>query len=343
MDGIKLTIGIPTYNRNITLNESLIHIFPQISNNKNIELLIIDNCSDEPVIDSISHAFSDLPDNLRVIRNRYNVGANDNILRVIEHSNGDFVYVLGDDDHVLPNAINIILVAIEKHNNAWFINFNTPLPGHIVRTKESVFSNLGSFIDGIDSFGQIMFISDGVYNVDKLRLGLRFGHFYQNTCAPGFVTLLYAMRQNNDSGQVVLTNQRIIDITTTAAIETQMSIIPVIQGLTFLAELDLPKNLSLALRKAISTTQNEWLTYKGFVRSLVYELHQGQPRFRILFMHNSIVRRFFFLDRCKMKLFGRYMFSLFLMSKSLTRLMLSIASKLTGRQFTLNDEHRNRC
>lgn len=343
MSDIKLTIGIPTFNRNETLIESLRFLVPQIHRNINVELLIVDNSSDVPVQESILKNYPELFGKVRFIRNKFNVGANENVLRVIENASGSYVYVLGDDDHVLPDAVDKILDSIDKHPNAWFINFNTPLPGHQIRSSETSHNSLLEFIDSIDSFGQIMFISDGVFNVSSLRKGFRFGCFFQNTCAPIFVALLYSMMLNNNQGKVVLSNTRIIDVTTTAPLDTQLSILPVVNGLSFLADLDLPYDISRSLKRAISTTQKGWLTYRGFVRGLVYDLHNGRSRFETFSKHNTLVRSFYFLDRNFFLLTLRYCFSVIFFSKTVTRLLLKMAEKMTGRSFLLEQDKRSSC
>lgn len=342
MSNIKLTIGIPTFNRNHTLLQTLGVLLPQLQE-KNIELLIIDNCSDIPVETSIRETYPQIIGKVNIIRNKFNVGANENILRVVENASGEFVYVLGDDDHVLPDAVDKILGSIDKHPTSWFINFNTPLPGHQVRLRETSYNGLLEFIDSIDSFGQIMFISDGVFNVSSLRKGFRFGCFFQNTCAPIFVALLYSMMLNNNHGKVVLSNTRIIDVTTTAPLDTQLSILPVVNGLSFLADLDLPYDISRSLKRAISTTQKGWLTYRGFVRGLVYDLHNGRSRFETFSKHNTLVRNFYFLDRNFVLLTIRYCFSIIFFSKTVTRLLLRMAGKMTGRSFLLEQDKRSSC
>lgn len=343
MSNIKLTIGIPTFNRNHTLLQTLGVLLPQLLEKKNVELLIVDNCSDIPVETSIIETYPQIIGKVKILRNKFNVGANENILRVVENAAGEFVYVLGDDDHVLPDAVDKILDSIDKHPDAWFINFNTPLLGHQIRSSESSHNSLLEFIDSIDSFGQIMFISDGVFNVSSLSKGFRFGCFFQNTCAPIFVALLYSMRLNNNRGKVVLSNTRIIDITTTAPLDTQLSILPVVNGLSFLADLDLPSDISRSLKRAISTTQNGWLTYRGFVRGLVYDLHNGRSRFKTFSTHNTLIRDFYFLDGNVILLIFRYVFSVVLFSKTVTRLLLKMAEKMTGRSFLLEKDKRSSC
>ncbi|MCW8354478.1 glycosyltransferase family 2 protein [Marinomonas pontica] len=308
-----------------------------------VELIIIDNASPNNVEADIRNVFPDLPVQVKFYRNKINVGGNANILRVIEYASADFVLVLGDDDHVLPNSIEKILTQLEMYPDALFINFNTPLPGHTVRTKVVVYEELLSFLKGIDSFGQIMFISDGLYNIKKIEEGIRFGTFYQNTCAPGFVSILYAMLLNNGVGQIVLSNERIIDLASTADTKTQMSIIPVVEGLGYLAHLNVDAKYLKYLQQSIVSTQKDWLTYQGAFRSLVCDLHNGVDRKKVFLMHYKILKEYYFLDRSYMKFILRFLLSLSLFSKVLTKCLLMIAGIMLKRKFSLSDDEKNYC
>ena len=52
-----ITIAIPTYNRNRTLKENLRLLLPQLTDR--CRLLIIDNCSDTPVAETLADLLPD--------------------------------------------------------------------------------------------------------------------------------------------------------------------------------------------------------------------------------------------------------------------------------------------
>lgn len=80
---MKLTIAIPTFNRNEILEKHIQFLLPQIS--EECTLLIIDNCSMVSVENTIGYLLSKYPLlNYKIIRNKVNIGGNANILRCVE-------------------------------------------------------------------------------------------------------------------------------------------------------------------------------------------------------------------------------------------------------------------
>ena len=101
-----LTICIPTYNRAEKIRERLLELLPQIGNE--VEVLIIDNGSNVFVENAISDLIENRK-NIKVIRNKFNIGMSANIARCIEVCETKWLWLLGDDDAVLPGALNDIL------------------------------------------------------------------------------------------------------------------------------------------------------------------------------------------------------------------------------------------
>jgi len=171
----KLTIAIPTYDRNRQLRENLEILIPQLT--AECSLLIIDNCSPQPVEPDVRDLLDRLPANVdyRVIRNRVNVGGAANVLRCFEHCQTEWLWVLGDDDFVASEAILMLFSAIREKPEAVFINFpNTN------RHRNGIFRSTGiiDFVEKIDDFGDILWISMGIYRAEPFLPHLRFGYFY---------------------------------------------------------------------------------------------------------------------------------------------------------------------
>ena len=102
---MKLTIAIPTYNRNEILKNNLRKLIPQITSD--CKILILDNCSDVPVLDSLRDIIKEYSNvDINVIRNSYNLGLTGNILRCFEMCTDPWLWVLGDDDEVKDGAID---------------------------------------------------------------------------------------------------------------------------------------------------------------------------------------------------------------------------------------------
>jgi abequosyltransferase len=103
-----LTIAIPTFNRADCLRGSLATLLPQLRDRRNVELIISDNASsdDTPVL---VRGFQQRGLNLRYMRNEINRGLDANLLQCFEQATGKYLWILGDDDVVLPDSLAKIL------------------------------------------------------------------------------------------------------------------------------------------------------------------------------------------------------------------------------------------
>lgn len=154
-----LTIGIPTYNRPNSIQDTVRRLLPQL--NENVVLKVYDNCSEIPV----ASLFSDEEKKQFVIvRNKVNIGGDANICGVIYNAETKWVWDLGDDDGPLPNAVETILHTINQYPEDILINFNSYL-----EKKTDSFGSLSRFCGYMNIFSNFLFISSGVYNRDKLK------------------------------------------------------------------------------------------------------------------------------------------------------------------------------
>ncbi len=99
-----LTIAIPTYNRSRYLAELLEVLQPQLSDELRVELLIADNASTDET-PALCKRLIDGGLACRYIRNAANIGADANFLLCFSEARGKYVWLLGDDDIVLPGAL----------------------------------------------------------------------------------------------------------------------------------------------------------------------------------------------------------------------------------------------
>lgn len=182
-----LTIAIPTYNRNEILAENLARLIPQLT--EECELLIIDNNSPLSVEESLKNVLIDKNIfKLRIIRNATNIGGAANIIRCFEESSGEWTWLLGDDDQPLDDAIKKITRILNFYKDIDFINFSF-FSGQNVDFKDVGFLSL---IKNIKSFGNLLFISDGVYKTDFIKSFAYIGYNYIYTAAP-HVAMVVAM------------------------------------------------------------------------------------------------------------------------------------------------------
>ena len=103
----KLSICIPTYNRESFLKELLDSIISQADPNE-VQIAISDNASSDQtkeLVENIQLSYS----NIVYYRWQENMGADRNYLRAVEIANGDYCWLMGSDDCVAPDAINKML------------------------------------------------------------------------------------------------------------------------------------------------------------------------------------------------------------------------------------------
>lgn len=120
---MKLSICIPTYNRATYLANCLQSIIVNKRSSKvDFQICVSDNCSTDETEDVVRHAQVSMP--IKYHKNRKNLGIPRNFLNVVEMADGEFVWLIGDDDLLLPCTVEILCDLIGKQPNIdfYFIN-----------------------------------------------------------------------------------------------------------------------------------------------------------------------------------------------------------------------------
>jgi glycosyltransferase involved in cell wall biosynthesis len=118
---IQLTIGIPVYNGSETISATLDSIIQQLDDN--IEILVSDNASTDKTQEIVKIYASEYAC-IKYFRNDINVGGCKNLNLLFERANGDFVWILGDDDRIKAGGVKKVLEVISKHPELAFIFVN---------------------------------------------------------------------------------------------------------------------------------------------------------------------------------------------------------------------------
>ena len=118
---MSVSICIPTYNRPNNLINCLNSLALQTNNN--FEVCISDNCSIEN-IEKIIKPFSKKI-KIKFSKNKENLGAALNFLKVASMAEKEFIWFLGDDDLLIPNAIENLLKLIKKNPECDFFWINS--------------------------------------------------------------------------------------------------------------------------------------------------------------------------------------------------------------------------
>jgi abequosyltransferase len=120
-----LTIAIPTYNRVGCLKELLSFLADQLKNEPRVELIVSDNASPDET-PSVIQDFVARGLLVRYIRNAKNIGPDANFLQCFEQARGKYVWIVSDDDLILPGAVAKILIycGTAKYDLIWVSNYS---------------------------------------------------------------------------------------------------------------------------------------------------------------------------------------------------------------------------
>jgi len=164
-----LTIAVPTYNRADCLDDCLAHIVEQTETHTGlVELLISDNCSTDST-EAIVKNWVSRGLKINYIRNRENIGPDDNFLQCFNKASGKYVWILGDDDLVLDDALDAILKILKEDdygllflNSYGFIeDHNAEKPAGSASGHE-VYDELSGFLGRVGY--SLTFISSSIVN-----------------------------------------------------------------------------------------------------------------------------------------------------------------------------------
>lgn len=120
-----LSICIPTYNRAGHLRNCLDSLIQSgVARQPDVQVCISDNCS----TDETGQVIDDATKRLRIKyrRNDANLGLARNFVEVAQMADGEFVWIIGDDDLLIPGACeNIVgLITVHRHVDYFYVNAN---------------------------------------------------------------------------------------------------------------------------------------------------------------------------------------------------------------------------
>lgn len=328
-----LTIAIPTYNRNKILSRNIKLLLPQLTSE--CKLLVLDNHSDVPVEETLMPVIKEYPEiNIRLIRNRVNIGGNGNIVRCYEYCDTDYLWVLGDDDMVEPDAIRTILEKIKSYPEAIYFNYNfyELIPDRNYKKEPfkkncamAITKGFDDFMDHVSSFGQIVFISSGIFKVPKMLPFLYIGMNYQYSSFPHLVMLLCSLETEEIccfADDFVVTNGH---LTTPSSLK----------GFTFGASLawgtllDIPINFNS--RKRVKKILEEWASpFTAIGRAVLLVAVYGYDPKEIREMYGKIYHRLLCLY--KGKRFQGWLFGFLLFSPNISLRLMQLVYRIVKRK-----------
>lgn len=207
-----ITIAVPTWNRAAILDKALSALLPQIETNKDkIEVVISDNASPDntnEVIERYILEFSTL--NIVHYKQTENTGYYGNFKTCRELSNGDYFWLLSDNDYVASGLIDYLL-DILQHKKPSFLFLKDWKHDAKVSKTSNFKSNTYSVKEAIEKFNyKTTLISAVIFNNDKSNDTELFETFNGNTFL-GFAYFLQSLNNKNKAYEITGTSLFIND------------------------------------------------------------------------------------------------------------------------------------
>jgi glycosyltransferase involved in cell wall biosynthesis len=121
---LKISVCIPTYNRARFLANCLQSVIANRNRSGiDFEVCVSDNCSTDDTREVVRSAEASIA--IRYSRNAQNLGVARNFLRVVDMAAGEFVWLIGDDDLLLPEALLELSQLIASHPGVDFFFVNS--------------------------------------------------------------------------------------------------------------------------------------------------------------------------------------------------------------------------
>ncbi len=187
-----LSITIPTYNR----RDSLIKLLKSIESSSYQqlrEIVISDNHSDYDIKEELSKEFTqDFLSYCRIIVNPFNIGGPGNIKNLFLLCHSKYMWMIGDDDEVLPDSIDIILRDIEEDSECAQFRYSividaasNELPAKNVIEENKIMCSLNDFMQYYEEKdrhkGNMVYMSNNIFNLEKLKPYIHYAFTYNTS------------------------------------------------------------------------------------------------------------------------------------------------------------------
>ena len=122
---ILLTIIIPTYNRAEELQDCLSCIAPQVyAHKESVQIYISDNDSKDNTFEIVDYYQKKYTDCISYYKQKENITASPNFDHAVHSVSTPYIYMLSDDDIVIPCFVTTILSLIEKYPDVEYFYLN---------------------------------------------------------------------------------------------------------------------------------------------------------------------------------------------------------------------------
>lgn len=118
-----LTVAIPTLNGEKYIEDAVSSVLSQIADGVDVELLIVENASTDNTPE-VCRRIAQEHSSVRVIHNNHTLSFDQNVAKAVQHSTGDYVWILADDDVIAPGALKIVQESLSGSNpSVLLVNF----------------------------------------------------------------------------------------------------------------------------------------------------------------------------------------------------------------------------
>lgn len=183
------SICIPTYNRNNILLNNLQCLAR--NNTPKIEVVISDNASTDETYKTVNAFIKDNHlSNFRYFQNEKNIGPDANFKKVLSLATGKYAMLLGDDDYLKDNFMNVVIPYLEE-NDYSFVALSSK---EMVNKSKERFSDQFT-IEEMENFlkiigPQITFMSIMIFNTNILHETLYKEIFFEDNLYQSFLAIL---------------------------------------------------------------------------------------------------------------------------------------------------------
>lgn len=195
----KLIITIPTYNRPFFIQRQVRDVLPQLR--EGVSLVVYDNCS----IPSVESLFTEEEKKqFKIERNTINIGGGANLGRCLSENVEGWVWLLGDDDKIRPDAVDVILSIITEHPDSCYIN-----TGNKKTVEVDSFDSFINYFRMRGALGKAFFQSACVFNMHLLKDSM--GWYYDFlSCMMAQLVFVIKYMENSINGKAFFTTTSLI-------------------------------------------------------------------------------------------------------------------------------------
>lgn len=139
-----LTVVIPTYNRANDLKECLSYVIPQVMAHKDkVHIYISDNASTDNTKEVVKGIMADYPDIITYFCQKVNLTASPNFDDAVHRVNSEYVYMLSDDDFIVPECITFLLNCIKEYPDVAYFYLNQYVADEEMQGAKLFNANIG--------------------------------------------------------------------------------------------------------------------------------------------------------------------------------------------------------